>query len=93
MKSKDLQKLVFSKNENDKGSRTIRTEAAIRKVRKCLQKNQMSARKLAIKFKISNTTTRRILKDDLHLRPYKVTVEPNFTEVEKGKPVRFANWV
>jgi ribosomal protein L31E len=81
MKSKDLQKLVFSKNENGEDSRTIRAEAAIRKVRNCLQKKQMSARKLTIKFKISNTTTRRIFKDDLHLRPYKMKVEPNFIEV------------
>ena len=75
-------------------SRAIRTEGTIQKVKSCLKnKKQLSARKLGIKLGISGTTTRRILKDDLNLRPCKKRIEPALTEAHKGKRVQFANWI
>ncbi len=74
--------------------RTIRTKAAIRKVKnRCERGKRVSSRKLARDLNISRTSVRRILKDDLGLRTYKILNEPSPTEEHKEKRVQFANWI
>jgi AraC-like DNA-binding protein len=74
--------------------RTVRSAAAIQKVKnRVKQKKPFSARKLARDFHMSDRSVRRILKDDLHIRPYKVVIEPRLTGVHKAKRLAFANWV
>ena len=76
------------------GNRTIRTKGTIQKVKDRLKrKKPVSARKLALELEISERSVRRILKDDLHLKPYKKIVEPLITDEQKAKRVRFANWI
>ena len=45
----------------------------------------MTSRKLAVELNISRTGVRRILKNDLLLRPYKKIVEPLLTGEHKEK--------
>ncbi len=52
-----------------------------------------SSRRLARELDISRTNIHRILKDDLHLRPYKKVVEPFLTDEHKEKIKQFSNWV
>ena len=74
--------------------RTIRTKAAIRKVKnRCERGKHVSSRKLARDLNISRTSVRRILKDDLGLRAYKILNEPLLTDEHKEKRVWFANWI
>ena len=75
--------------------RTIRTKGAIQKVKNRLkQKKPVSARKLTLELEISERSVRRILKDDLNLKPYKKIVQPRLTDDHKTKRVQFAkNWV
>jgi hypothetical protein len=53
----------------------------------------VSARKLALKLEISKRSIRRILKDDLHLKPYKKIVQSLITDAHRSKRVQFANWI
>ncbi|CAF1949018.1 unnamed protein product [Rotaria magnacalcarata] len=73
--------------------RTARTKGAINKVKKKLQENKVSSRKLALELDISRTSARRILRDDLGCRPYKYLVEPALTQEHKEKRKTFANWI
>ena len=74
--------------------RTVRTKGAIQKVKNRLKrKKPVSARKLALELEISERSVRRILKDDLNLKPYKKTVQPRLTDDHKAKRVHFANWL
>ena len=74
--------------------RTVRSTTAIRKVKNRLkQKKPVLARKLARDLQMSDRSMRRILKDDLHLRPYKIIIEPLLTDGHKAKRLAFANWV
>ena len=58
-------------------SRTIRTKESIKKVKHRLnRKKKVTSRKLAVELNISRTSVRRILKNDLLLRPYKKIFEP-----------------
>jgi AraC-like DNA-binding protein len=66
-------------------SRTIRTEDAIKKVKRKLQQNKVSSRKLALELGMSRTSAQRILQDDLGSRPYKYLIEPALTEEHKKK--------
>ena len=71
-------------------SRTIRTKESIKKVKHRLnRKEKVTSRKL----NISRTSVRRILKNDLLLRPYKKIVEPLLTDEHKEKRKKFSNWV
>ena len=73
-------------------SRTIRTKAkaSIKKVKHRLnQKKKVASRKLAVELNISRTSVRRILKNDLLLRPYKKIVEPLLTDEHKEKRKNF----
>lgn len=132
MKSKDLQKVVFSKFQNgdrptkifkdlsgvlsletvkrwckmikETGAielssppgrpRIIRTPGTIQKVKNRLKrKKRVSARRLSKELDISQTTIRRILRNDLGCHPYKKIIEPNLTDAHKAERKRFANWV
>lgn len=74
--------------------RTVRTKGAIQKVKDRLKRNEhVSARKLARDMHISDRSVCRILKDDLRLKPYKITVQPFLTDAQKAKRVHFANWI
>ena len=53
----------------------------------------MPSRKLAVELNISRTSVRRILNNDLLLRPYRKIVEPLLTNEHKEKRKRFSNWV
>ena len=71
-------------------SRTIRTKESIKKVKHRLnRKKKVTSRKL----NISRTSVRRILKNDLLFRPYKIIVEPLLTDEHKEKRKKFSNWV
>ena len=74
--------------------RTVRTKEAIQKVKNRLKrKESVSARKLALELEMSERSMRRILRDDLGLKPYKKIVQPQLTDVQKAKRVQFANWI
>lgn len=74
--------------------KTIRTKAAIRKVKHRLEHRKLvSSRKLARELSISQTSVMRILKNDLGLRAYKIQTEPMLTGEHKEKRIRFANWI
>ena len=53
----------------------------------------MSVRKLAGELDISNGSLVRILKQDLGYRSYKKRVQPDLTDFEKSKRMKFANWL
>ena len=75
-------------------SRTIRTKEPIKKVKhRVNRKKKVTNRKLAVQLNISRTSVRRILKNDLLLRPYKKIVEPLLTDEHKEKRKKFSNWV
>ncbi|CAF2225410.1 unnamed protein product, partial [Rotaria magnacalcarata] len=74
-------------------SRTARTKGAINKVKKKLQENKVSSRKLALELDISRQVLDVILRDDLGCRPYKYLVVPALTEEHKEKNKTFANWI
>ena len=75
-------------------SRTVRTRAAIVKVKKRLnQKKRVSTRKLTKEMNISRRSIQRILREDLGCKPYKKTKQPKLTNLQKNKRVKFANWV
>ena len=60
--------------------RTSRTKTIIQKVKR---KIPLSAVKLAAEMNLSETTVRRVLKKDLNLKPYKMTVQPSLTDQHK----------
>ena len=67
------------------GPRTISTKTTIQKVkRKTNRKIPLSAVKLAAEMTLSETTARRVLKKDLKLKLYKMTVQPSLTDQHKG---------
>ena len=71
----------------------IRTKKSIKKVKHRLnRKKKVASRKLAVELNISRTSVRRILKNDLLLRPYTKIVEPLLTDEHKEKK-KFSNWV
>ena len=75
-------------------SRTIRTKESIKKVKHRLnRKKKVTSRKLAAELNISRTSVRRILRNDLLLRPYKKIVEPLLIDEHKEKRKKFSNWV
>ena len=75
-------------------SRTVRTKAAIVKVKNRLnQKKRVSARKLAKEMNTSRRRIPRILCEDLGCKTYKKTKQPKLTNLQKNKRVKFANWV
>jgi hypothetical protein len=74
--------------------RIIRTQSAIQKVKNRMKgKKRVSVRKLSNELDISQTSIRRILKNDLGYHPYKKIIEPLLTDAHKTKRKKFANWV
>ncbi|CAF3081974.1 unnamed protein product [Rotaria sp. Silwood2] len=74
--------------------RVIRSKQMIQKVKNRLKsKKRVSSRLLAKELDISERSVRRILKDNLGLKPYKKRIEPLLTKVHKKKRMAFANWV
>jgi hypothetical protein len=64
--------------------RLARTKENIREVKcRLRRKKKISARKLSMELDISQTSVRRILKNDLGLRPYQKVIERK----------KFANWI
>ena len=57
------------------------------------RKISLLAVKLAAEMNLSETTVRRVLKKDLKLKPYKMTVQPSLTDQHKESRKRFANWI
>ncbi|CAF1373168.1 unnamed protein product [Rotaria magnacalcarata] len=71
-----------------------RTSENIRKAKnRYRRKRRVSDRKLSMEPDISERSVRRILKNDLALRPYKKIVEPALSDDQKIKRKQFANWV
>ena len=74
--------------------RTIRTKGPIQKINHRLERRKpVSSRKTARYLGISRTSIRRILRNDLGLRAYKVQNEPLFNNEHKEERVKFANWI
>ena len=74
--------------------RTIRTKTMVQKIKSRLKrKKRVSSRKLAQELDISRTSVRRVLNDDLGLRPYKIRIVPHITDAQKSKRKKFANWI
>ena len=72
----------------------VRTKNVIRKVKERLKrKPRQSARKLAKRLDISERSMNRIIKDDLHLHAYHVTIEPKLSDLHKKQRLSFAYWV
>ncbi|CAF1292173.1 unnamed protein product [Didymodactylos carnosus] len=72
--------------------RVIRSKTMIQKVKNWLKrKKRVSSRKLASDLDISERSIRRILKNDLGLRPYKKRIESLLTNMHKAKRITFAN--
>ena len=74
--------------------RSARTKTNVQKIKKALKNHKLSStRKLSKKYKISRTSVRRILKNDLNLKPYKRVSVPLITEAHILQRKKFANWV
>ncbi|CAF1428140.1 unnamed protein product, partial [Rotaria sp. Silwood1] len=72
----------------------VRTKGLIQKVKQRLvYKGRQSARYLAKSFGVSSETMRRIIKDDLNLRVYRITTQPKLTDDHRKRRVSFASWV
>lgn len=56
-------------------------------------KGRRSARHFAKLLGVSSSTMRRIIKDDLKLRCYRVVIQPKLTAAHKKSRVSFAHWV
>ena len=56
------------------------------------RKKRVSARKLSLELGIFDSI-RRIMKNNLGLRPYKIVIRPLLSSDEKIKRKKFANWV
>jgi hypothetical protein len=56
-------------------------------------KGRQSAHKLAKSFDVSRETMRRIIKEDLNLRAYRITTQPKLTDDHRKRRVSFAYWV
>ena len=73
-------------------SQMIRTKAAIQKIKQRLKRwKKVSAHKLARELCISQTSVRRVLKNDVKLRAYKMQTEPLLADEHKEKRMKFAN--
>ena len=74
-----------------KSTGAIRTKGVIQKIKHRLERRKpLSSRKTTRQLGISRTIIRRILRDDLGLRTYKVQNEPLLTNEQR---VKFANWI
>ena len=74
--------------------RTVRIKAAIQKIkRKSKDGKRISCRKLAFEMDMSSfSSAYRILKKDLKMKPYKITVELLLKDEHKAQWKKFASW-
>ena len=73
-------------------SRTIRTKAAIQKIKRRLNRRKpLSVRKLVCQLSISPSSVRRILKNDQELQAYKIQKKLLLTDERQEKRMKFAN--
>ena len=71
--------------------RPVRTQKLVKNIREKLRRNPArSATKLAQEAQVSLTTMRRLLKHDLHTKPYKVTKRQLLSDTTKKKRVERA---
>ena len=54
---------------------------------------RISCRKLALEMDMSSLSALRILRKDLKMKPYKITVEPLLKDKHKAQRKKFASWV
>lgn len=74
--------------------RSARTRAAIQTTKRLVKgKKKVTVRKLARKIGISVGSAQNLLKEDLHLLPYKIRTEPNLSDDQKKNRVKFFHWV
>lgn len=74
--------------------RTVRTKNTIAKVKKTFQrKARQSVHKMACQLGISERSLRRIVKEDLGLHAYRITIQPKLTDAHKQARITFAYWV
>lgn len=74
--------------------RTVRTKNVIMKVKKRYERNaRQSVHKMALQLGISERSMGRIVKEDLGLRAYHITIEPKLTDAHKQARITFAYWV
>lgn len=86
---------VKNQNKNKTGpKRTVSTSATIKKLKDTVrQAPKTSVRRLALQTHVSRTTTHRLLKNTLCLRPYKIPVHQSLTEVDCEERVTFCQWL
>ncbi len=66
----------------------------VMKVKKRFQrKARQSVRKMARQLRISERSLGRIVKEDLGLYAYRITIQPKLTDVQKQLRITFAYWV
>ena len=71
-----------------KKKRPIRTQALVKKVREAIRRNpQRSLRKMALQLKISYSTVRRVLNEDLKMKAFKKTTTPLLSATQKRNRV------
>jgi len=81
-------------NKSPGRPRKIRTKNVIKKVKNRFQrKARQSVRKMARQLQISERSLGRIVKEDLGLYAYRITVQPKLTDAQKQSQIRFAYWV
>ena len=74
--------------------RTVRTKNIIVKVKKTFQrKARQSVHKMARQLGISERSLRRIVKEDLGLHGYRITIQPKLTDAQKQARITFGYWV
>ena len=74
--------------------RFVRTKGNIQKVKHRLcRKKRISSQRLSMELGISDRSVRRIVKNDLELRSYKIVIEPLLSNDQKIKRTIFANRV
>ena len=73
--------------------RTVLTKAAIQKIkRKSKGGKRISCRKLALEMDMFFSNAYRILRKDLKMKPYKITVEPLLKDEHKAEQKKFSTW-
>lgn len=74
--------------------RSRRTPEGISKVKAMISTSpSKSIRKLAQEAGTSHTTIRQILREDLNLYPYKITMHQTLNECDKGQRLAFSRWL
>ena len=80
-------------SESSACHRTVRSKAAIQKIkRKSKSGNRICCRKLALEMDMSFSSTYRILRKDLKMKSYKITVELLLKDEHRAQWKKFANW-